>query len=371
VFVTETSPCSGPQYTQAIKSSFGSALKMHRMIHTIFQGDSVTEAVRSFMEYDTVNSAAYDFLYVLRNDLKLKTKVDTWTCDDDKINVAGLCNGNVPWEGYILGKNPMVDCINDLLFMAPRKHFNAFAAALGSDVQWHGNKWDFLNCGCFAPDCGMPPGIRHPKSPGHDCLPAFAYQLGDPALTVATPGESPSSDGYSSGWENIPNLDSTLRNATCEVHPEKAGCNQANPTETSGYAGEIATMAGTSACIFHAGPPATCTKKPAANLNKVDRILSGLPSVGYCWPPLVKRIRDANPNYELVDPANGRPKHRGNGFVQPPNNPPNLWKSKPYANNAVMKKSFDGIKQSYDRDYPPSKWPREFEVPCFRWWDDQ
>ena len=57
VFVTETSPCAGAQYMKAIQDSFGASLKLHRFIHTVYQGESVTVAVRTFLEYDRLNSA--------------------------------------------------------------------------------------------------------------------------------------------------------------------------------------------------------------------------------------------------------------------------------------------------------------------------
>ena len=108
-------------------------------------------------------------------DVVMKSAVSTWTCDNDKINVGGKCEQTAV-DSY--------NCVNDLLFMVPRHRFGAFDAAIGSSTGNHG--WYYKQCGCFDPSCHMPAGMKHPKSGGHDCFAAFAYQLGDRTITNVT-----------------------------------------------------------------------------------------------------------------------------------------------------------------------------------------
>jgi hypothetical protein len=178
VFVAEQTPCSGvngsggEQYKKAIRGAWGDRLKFHIVIHSLYQGPHMREAVTSFMKYAAQNVIEYDFLFVTRNDLQLQTSVDSWACSkglaQDKLNIAAQC----PPER----REGRERCTIDLLYRVPNKYFDAFHAAIVGDHPTRGTPYgEMKHCGCYGDGVGW-------CGSGHECLRSFAYHLGDPSV---------------------------------------------------------------------------------------------------------------------------------------------------------------------------------------------
>ena len=178
-------PCHlRPGFNSTEAAYFAAFGKYLRNYHFVTTAHNQADSFRRTLEFYDQFSANHDALIVVRHDVELTLSVDEWQCiGSHKLGLGAPMDMSIesPGEPPLdpVHTPSCEDGVSDLVHYVPKKHYNAFAAMIGSTNGTSPNEephlpWPSCNevCGCFSKRHCEPNDIS-----GHACFAVAATLL--------------------------------------------------------------------------------------------------------------------------------------------------------------------------------------------------
>lgn len=116
----------------------GAHIHFRQPVFARSQAEGIRAALSMFLQ--NASGLQYDFLMLSRYDLLLKSPIDSWGCDWNKVNFANKCEPRA-WSSW--------NCTNDMFFIVPQRYLLSFGRSIGARKRPSRYKHCCFNDACF------------------------------------------------------------------------------------------------------------------------------------------------------------------------------------------------------------------------------